>query len=74
MRRKIQIIMSSSVNPILLGRVLGTVLTRDSVLPKIEQFMSRLPSGHRAVSFFPVMTVTESGKQLILKASVTLLS
>ena len=66
--------MSSSINPILLRPVLGTVLARDSVLPKIEQLMSRLLSGHRAVSFFPVMTVTESGKQLMLKDSVTLLS
>ena len=74
MPQKIQIIMSSSINPILLRPVLGTVLARDSVLLKIEQLMSRLLSGHHAVSFFPVMTVTESGKQLMLKDSVTLLS
>ena len=58
MPKKIQIIMSSSVNPILLRPVLGTVLARDSVLPKIEQLMSQLPSGHRLVSFVPVMTLT----------------
>ena len=50
--------MGNSVNPILLRPVLGTVLARDSVLPKIEQLMSQLPSGHRLVSFVPVMTLT----------------
>ena len=60
MSKKIQIIMSSSVNPVVLRPVLGIVLARDSVLLKMEQLKSWLLSGHPAVSFFPVMTVTES--------------
>ena len=52
MPTKILIIMSNNVNPILLRPVLGTVLATDSVLLKIEQFMSRLQAGHHAVSFF----------------------
>ena len=50
--------MSYSVNPILLTPVLRIVLGTDSVLFKMEQFMSWLPSGHLAVSFFPLVAVT----------------
>ena len=39
---KIQMIMSNSVNPILLRLVLGIVLAIDSVLLKMEQLMSWL--------------------------------
>ena len=49
--------MSYSVNPILLTPVLRIVLGTDSVLFKMEQFMSWLPSGHLAVSFFPLVAV-----------------
>ena len=52
------------LNPILLRPVLGIVLPRDSVLLKMEQLMSWLQSGHHAVSFFPVVAVTVSIKQL----------
>ena len=44
MSPKVEIIISNSVNPILLRPVLGIVLAIDSVLLKME-------SGHRAVSF-----------------------
>ena len=64
MPTKIQIIMSSRVNPILLRPVLGIVLSIDSVLLKMEQFTSWLQSGHRAVSFSPLMAVIVSVKQL----------
>ena len=56
--------MSNSVNPILLRPVLGIVLAIDSVLLKMEQFMSWLQSGHHAVSFFPLVAITVSVKQL----------
>ena len=79
MPTNIQIIMKNSVNPILLSPVLGTVLAIDSVLLKVEQLMSWLESGHHAVSFFPLVAVTVSVKQLrnvhqTLKDSLTLLS
>ena len=44
--------MSNNVNPILLRPVLGIVLAIDSVLLRLEQLMSWLQSGHRAVSVF----------------------
>ena len=44
--------------------VLGTELAIDSVLLKMEQLMSWLRSGHRAVSFFPLVAVIISAKQL----------
>ena len=56
--------MSNSVNPILLRPVLGIVLAIDSILLKMEQFMSWLQSDHHAVSFFPLVAVTVSVKQL----------
>lgn len=56
--------MSNSVNPILLWWVLRTVLIIDSVLLKIEQFMSCLQSGHPAVSFILLAAVTVSIKHL----------
>ena len=49
---KIQIIISRSVNPILLSPLLGTVLAIDSVLLKMEQLMPWLQSDHDAISFF----------------------
>ena len=52
MPTKIQIIMSNSVNPILLRPVFGVVLAIGSVLLKLEQLMSWLQSGYHAVSFF----------------------
>ena len=64
MPTKVQIIMSSSVNPILLRLVLRSVLAIHSVLLKVEQLMSRLQSGHYAVSFFPLTPVIVSEKQL----------
>ena len=52
MPTKIQIMMSNSINPILLGPVLGIVLAIDSVLLKMVQLMScLLQSGHYADSF-----------------------
>ena len=56
--------MRKSVNPILLRPVLGMVLAIDSVLLKMEQLMSRLLSSHHAVSFFPLVEVIVSVKQL----------
>ena len=50
---KIQTIMSNSVNPILLGPVLGMMLTVNSVLLKMAQLISWLLSGHHSVSLFP---------------------
>ena len=52
MPTKVQIIMSNSVNPILLRVVLRIVLAINSVLLKMEQLMSWLQSDHDAVSFF----------------------
>ena len=71
--------MSDNVNPILLRPVRGIVLAIDPVLLKMEQLMSWLQSGHHAVSFFPLVAVIASVKQLrnvhqTLKDSVTLLS
>ena len=59
-----QIIVSSSVNPILLRLVLRIGLAIDSILLKMEQLMWWLQSGHHAVSFFPLVAVTVSVKQL----------
>ena len=56
--------MSSSINPILVRPALGAVLAIVSVLLKMQQFMSQLQSGHHAVSFFPLVAVTVSVKQL----------
>ena len=56
--------MSNHVNPILLRPVLGIVLATDSVLLKMEQLMSRLQSGHHAVSFSPPVAVTVSVKAI----------
>ena len=74
----IQIIMSSSVNLILLKPNLGTVLAISSVLLKMEQFMSWLQSGHHAVNFFPLMADTyllkKSQECISDTESVTLLS
>ena len=64
MLTKIQIIMSNSVNPILWRPVLGIVLAIDSVLLKMEQLMSWLQSALHAVSFFPLVAVIISVKQL----------
>ena len=61
---KIQIIMSNSVNPFILRPVLGIMLAIDLVLLKMEQLMSWLQSGHHAVSFFPLVAVIMSIKQL----------
>ena len=58
MPTKISINMSKSVNPILLRPVLGIVLAINSVLLKMEQFMSWLQSGHYAISPFPEVSVT----------------
>ena len=79
MPKKISIIISNCVNPILLRPVLGIVLAIDLLLLKMEQLMSWLLSGHHAVSFFPLVAVTVSVKQLrnvyqILKDSVALLT
>ena len=60
----IQIIMSSSVNLILLKPDLGTVLAINSVLLKMEQFMSWLQSGHHVAHFFHLVGVSVSAKQL----------
>ena len=62
----------STVNLQLQGRFGSTSLRRisrsmqviDSVLPKMEQLVSRLRSGHHAVSFFPLLVVLVSAKQL----------
>ena len=53
--------MNNRVIPILLElSVLGIVLAINSVLLKLEQFMSQLQSGHCAVSFFPLVAVIVS--------------
>ena len=54
MPTKIQIIMSNSINLILLRPSSGIVLAIDSVLLKLEQLISWLLSGHHAISFFPL--------------------
>ena len=58
MPTKIQIMMDSSVNPILLRPFLRIVLAIHSVSLKIQQFMSWLQSGHYAISPFPEVSVT----------------
>lgn len=60
MPRKIEIVMSSGVNPILLKTVLCRVLAIDSAWLKMEQLMSWLESGHHAVSFLPLLAVLVS--------------
>ena len=77
MPTKIQIIMSTSVNPIHLRPVLEVVLAMDSVLLKVEQLMSWLQSDHHTVSFFSLVAIKVSIKQhrnlhQTLKDSVTL--
>ena len=52
MPTKISINMSKSVNPILLRPVLGIVLAINSVLLKMEQFMSWLQNSHHALSLW----------------------
>lgn len=56
--------MSNNVNLILLRPVLGTVLAIDSVLLKMEQLMPWIQSGYHAVSFFSMVAVIGSVKQL----------
>ena len=78
MLTKVQIIMNNSVNPILLRPVLGILLAIKSVRLKMEQFMSWLQSDHDAVSFFLLVAVRVSIRQLkamrkTLKDSGTLL-
>ena len=53
MPTKIQIVVSTNVNPIPLRPVVGIMLATDLVQLKMEQLMSWLQSGHHAVSFFP---------------------
>ena len=64
MPRKIYIIMSNSVNSILLRPFIGTVLAIDSVLLERKQFMSWLQSGHYVFSFFLLLAVMVSAKQV----------
>ena len=66
MPTEIQMIMSSSVNPILLRPVLGILLAINSVRLKMEQFMSWLQSDHDAVSFFLLVAVRVSIKQFCI--------
>ena len=47
---------NNCVDPILLRPVLGVVLT--IALLKMERLMSRLQSGHHAVTIFPLVAVT----------------
>ena len=62
MPTKIWIILSNSVNPILLRPVLGIVVAIDSVPHKMEQLMSQLQSGHHAGNFFPLVAAIVSVK------------
>lgn len=57
-------IMSNSVNPILLGPVLRTVLAIDTVFLELEQFMLQLQSSDHVLSFSPLVLLTMSVKQL----------
>ena len=50
--------------PILLRQILGIVQAIDLVLLNMEQLMSWLQSGHHAVSFFQLMVVIISARQL----------
>ena len=52
------------MNHIHLRPVLGIVLDIDSLLLKMDKFMSQLSSGHHAVSFPLLVTVIVSVKQL----------
>lgn len=61
---KIDIIVSSSVNPLLLRAVLGIVLATESALLKLKQPMSWLQSAHHAGSFSPLLAVRVCVKQL----------
>lgn len=54
--------MRKSFNTILLNTLLGVVLSIDSVLLKIEQFMSQLWPGYHAVSFFTLVAIIISVK------------
>ena len=64
MPTKIQIVMSSSVNLILLRPVLGMLLTIDSFVLKMEQLVSQLQSGHHAVGVSPLVAVIIPVRQL----------
>ena len=64
MPTKIQIVMSSSVNLILLRPVLGMLLTIDSFVLKMEQLISQLQSGHHAVGVSPLVAVIIPVRQL----------
>jgi len=64
MPTKIQIVMSSSVNPILLRPVLGILLTINSFVLKMEQLISQLQSGHHALGVSPLVAVIIPVKQL----------
>lgn len=57
-------IISSNLNPILLKPVLGIVLAIYLILLKMDQFMPWLQAGRHAVSFFPMVAVIASVKQL----------
>ena len=64
MPTKIQSVMSSSVNLILLRPVLGMLLTIDSFVLKMEQLISQLQSGHHAVGVSPLVAVIIPVRQL----------
>lgn len=58
-------IMSNSVNPVLLGPVLRTMLAIDTVFLELEQFMLQIQSSHHHVlSFSPLVLLITSVKQL----------
>lgn len=64
MPTKIQIVMSSSVDPILLRAVFGMLLTIDSFVLKMEQLISQLQSVHHAGGVSLLVAVIIPVKQL----------
>ena len=64
MPTKIQIVMSSSVDLILLRAVFGMLLTIDSFVLKMEQLISQLQSVHHAVGVSLLVAVIIPVKQL----------
>ena len=60
----INLLLQGQFAPISLKPAPGIVQATDSVLLKMEQLMSWLQSGHHTVSFFPLVAILVSARQL----------
>ena len=60
----INLLLQSQLTPVSLRPAPGAVQTTSAAPLKTEALLSRLQSGHHAVSFFPLVAVLASARQL----------